>query len=164
MHVNTFHSYFLTNKTVLAICQTLALITQLLWNNLNVLHFSGHFKKGKPTFYYPLIHTTKLYNSAFSFNKSETTHWELMHSHAYRYPQNIKSCPPKSRLIDNILISEPQPCLNWSVNLVINEKYKRNIKADRSNSRQDFSFRRNGGYTKKLRINLWDRVLSLSQV
>lgn len=46
------------------------------------------------------------------------------------YPQNIKSCPPKSRLIDNILISEPQPCLNWSVNLVINGKYKRNTKVD----------------------------------
>lgn len=53
-----------------------------------------------------------------------------MHSHAYRYPQNIKSCPPKSRLIDKILTSEPQPCLNRLVNLVINDKYKRNIKVD----------------------------------
>lgn len=49
-------------------------------------------------------------------------------------------------MIDNILISEP--CLDWSVDLVINGKYKRNIKADRSNSWQDFSFRRNGRYKR----------------
>lgn len=46
------------------------------------------------------------------------------------HPQNIKSCPPKSRLTDNILIFELQPRWNGSINSVINGKYKRNIKVD----------------------------------